>query len=84
MKKVTCYTTSDGTAHTSLDCAKKHAEARFGDAVCLLAHRLVQIDKYALMTAEIAEGGLIEEFAKLAELRADMSLELDEDSDVTD
>lgn len=79
MKKVALYTTSDGALHTSLDRAKKHAEARFGEAVCRLAHRLVNIDKYALATAEIAEGGLIEEFAKLAELRADMSLELEED-----
>lgn len=79
MKKVTLYTTSDGALHTSLDRAKKHAEARFGDAVCSLAHKLLRIDMYGSITSQIAEGGLIEEFAKLAELRADMSLELEED-----
>ena len=50
MKTETVYTTSDGQRHDTIDRAKRHADARYADAMCRLSHRLVAVEKYGRMT----------------------------------
>lgn len=42
MKRLMCIETRDGTIHRTLDAAKRHAEARYADALCSLGRELAR------------------------------------------
>jgi hypothetical protein len=73
MKTVTKFETSDGSEFDSFDKATRHAEARYGEALSKLAHRLVQCEKYTSMQAYLDAN--LHEFIRLQALKADITLE---------
>lgn len=77
MKTVPMIVTNDGAQHTSVERATRHAEARYGDALSRLAHRLIQCDKYTAMQDYIDAN--LEAFISLKTLKDDIALETEEE-----
>lgn len=79
MRRVMKVQTLDGALHDSERDAKRHAEAKYADKLCSLAHKLVAITKYSDMLDFIdANLGVFEE---LQRLKADTILETNEGED---
>jgi len=51
MRKLITYQTSDGKSFEDIKLAKRHAEERFGNALCALAREAVKVEKYANMVS---------------------------------
>lgn len=79
MKTVKHIETMDGKLHATLADAKRHAEAVYGLALSRLAGELVKVDKYVAMHEAIETR--LEEFLKLAALKADIECEDDGSDD---
>lgn len=72
MRPADAYETADGVLHRSERDAKRHAEARYADAMLRLARMLAHVNY--TRAAEIIDAHL-PEFAALAGLRADCKAE---------
>ena len=77
MKRVERYQTADGALHHTYERAKQHAEDRFHERIRSLAHRAVHQYKYTGMFDFIRNN--LDELLTLGELRADITLEEDEE-----
>lgn len=78
MKKIDAFVNSDGTVHTSLAAAKRHAEKRYGDLLLKLAHGAVEQEKYVKMTEWLNDN--LPRFVELSELKKDLD-NLDDETD---
>jgi hypothetical protein len=73
MKTVTMIQTQDGEYHTDEQSAKRHADKVYGEALSVMAARLVRIEKYSPMMDFIDAN--LDEFRKLKALRDDYELQ---------
>ncbi len=73
MKKIECFTTSDGKVHDSFVKALKYSEARYGDALTKIASKLVTLDSKYVAIAEYIDSNMLD-FRMLQELKNDMTL----------
>lgn len=69
MRQITAWQTSDGITHANRNTALRHAEERYGNALCALAREAVTIDKYQAMIQFLEKA--LPRFAHLSELSAD-------------
>lgn len=76
MERITKLKTADGALHDTETDARKHAEARYANALLSLAHRLVRIEKYSAVT-EFLDANL-DAFADLTALKRDIQIEAPE------
>jgi hypothetical protein len=77
MYKTTAFVTADGKVFTDHRDAKRHAEARYADAMLPLARDICILGKY-VATAEYIDKNL-KRFVELAKLKADIELSARDD-----
>lgn len=72
MIRVERIQTLDGVLHLTVDAAKRHAEAKYADALFRLSHNALSITKLTPMLEFLDGNG--EAFATLRALKADIDL----------
>lgn len=73
MQRISKIRTFDGAEHADYNDAKRHLDKIYGDELTRLAHQIVKLDaKYRPIT-EFLDANL-DAFARLLEIRADMTL----------
>jgi len=77
LERVVLFKTSDGQLHENYLKAERHAEERYGAAVCDLARKALQQDKYKNMVKFIEEH--LDQFVSLKALQNDITLPPPED-----
>lgn len=70
MRIQTVYVTSDEKMHLTQAAAEHHADERYGEVVCKLAHELARLDKYTQFQQFVEEN--LPRFVQLSALKADM------------
>ena len=79
MKIVSMFQTDDGMLHKTHADAIRHWDRVYGDVITSLAHDMVHVQKYKDAVPWIE--ARIDEFAKLAQIRAGFDLINDDDDD---
>lgn len=70
MQTKICYQTCDGVIHTDVRSASRHADKRYGEVLCALAHRLLTIEKYRSMVDFLDQY----DFSTLIRLKEDQTI----------